>query len=88
MAPSGGIFHENVNFLFVAKKCQVIHGFHKLHKQNMIAVIETHTLGNFINDMVFSDQRVSTKKLRWWAAFSFIFWNICSQYRMPYSIGI
>ena len=28
----------------------------------MIAVIETHTLGNFINDMVFGDQRVSTKK--------------------------
>ena len=62
MAPSGVIFHENVNFLFVAQKCQVIHAFHKIHKQNMIAVIETHTLGNFINDMVFGDQRVSTKK--------------------------
>ena len=62
MAPSGVIFRENVNFLFVAQKCQVIHAFHKIHKQNMIAVIETHTLGNFINDMVFGDQRVSTKK--------------------------
>ena len=88
MAPSGVIFHENVNFLFVAQKCQVIHAFHKIHKQNMIAVIETHTLGNFINDMVFGDQRVSTIKWRWWAAFSSIFWNIYSQYRMPFNIGI
>ena len=61
MAPSGVIFHENVNFLFVAQKCQVIHAFHKIHKQNMIAVSETHTLRIFINDMVFGDQRVSTK---------------------------
>ena len=30
----------------------------------MIAVIETHTLGNFINDMVFGDQRVSIKKMK------------------------
>ena len=30
----------------------------------MIAVIETHTLGIFINDMVFGDQRVSTKNWR------------------------
>ena len=88
MAPSGVIFHENVNFLFVAQKCQVIHVFHKIHKQNMIPVIETHNLGNFINDMVFGDQRVSTKKRRWWAAFSSIFWNIYSQYRMPFIIGI
>ena len=64
MAPSGVIFHENVNFLFVAQKYQVIHAFHKIHKQNMIAVIETHTLGNFINDMVFGNQRVSTKKMK------------------------
>ena len=47
-----------------------------------------HTLGNFINDMVFGDQRVSTKKWRWWAAFSTIFWNIYSQYRMAFNIGI
>ena len=73
MAPGGVIFHENVNFLFVAQKCQVIHALHKIHKQNMIAVIETHTLGNFVNDMVFGDQRVSTKKRRWRAAFSSIF---------------
>ena len=73
MAPSGVIFHENVNFLFLAQKCQVIHAFHKIHKQNIIGVIETHTLGNFINHMVFGDQRVSTKKQRWWAAFSSIF---------------
>ena len=88
MAPSGVIFHENVNFLFVAQKCQVTHAFHKIHKQNMIAVIETHTLGIFINNMVFGDQRVSTKKRRWWAAFSSVFWNIDSQYRMPFNIGI
>ena len=88
MAPSGVIFHENVNFLFVAQKCQVIHAFHEIHKQNMIAVSATHTLGIFINDLVFGDQRVSTKKRRWWAAFSSIFWNIYSQYRMPFNIGI
>ena len=39
MAPCGVIFHENVNFLFVAQKCQVIHAFHKTHKQNVIALI-------------------------------------------------
>ena len=61
MAPCGVIFHENVNFLFVAQKCQVIHAFHKTHKQNVIALIETHILGNFINNMVFGDRRVSTK---------------------------
>ena len=38
--------------------------FHKIHKQNTIAVIETHTLGNFINDTVFGDQGVSTKKMK------------------------
>ena len=56
MAPCGVIFHENVNFLFVAQKCQVIHAFQKTHKQNVIAVIETHILGDFINNMVFGDQ--------------------------------
>ena len=61
MAPCGVIFHENVIFLFVAQKCQVIHVFHKTHKQNVIAINETHILGNFINNMVFGDQRVSTK---------------------------
>ena len=61
MAPCGVIFHENVNFLFVAQKCQVIHAFHKTHKQNVIALIETHILGDFINKMVFGDQRVSTE---------------------------
>ena len=81
MAPCGVIFHENVNFLFVAQKCQVIHAFHKTHKQNVIALIETHILGDFINNMVFSDQRVSTKKRRWWAAFSSIFWKIYSHNR-------
>ena len=65
MAPCGVIFHENVNFLFVAQKCQVIHAFHKTHKQNVIALIETYILGDFINNMVFGDQRVSTKKRRW-----------------------
>ena len=61
MAPCRVIFHENVNFLFVVQKCQVIHAFHKTHKQNVFAVIEIHTSGNFINNMVFGDQRVSTK---------------------------
>ena len=28
--PWGVIFHENVNFLFVPKKCKVTHTFHKL----------------------------------------------------------
>ena len=62
MAPCGVIFHENVNFLFVAQKCQVIHvhAFHKTHKQNVIALMETHLWGDFINNMVFGDQRVST----------------------------
>ena len=81
MAPCGVIkliFHENVNFLFVAQKCQVIHAFHKTHKQNVIALIETHILGDFINNMVFGDQMVSTQKRRWWAAFSSIFWKIYS----------
>ena len=45
MAPCGVIFHENVNFLFVAQKCQVIHAFHKTHKQNVIALTETQNLG-------------------------------------------
>ena len=61
MAPCRVIFHENVNFLFVVQKCQVIHAFHKTHKQNVFAVIEIHTSGNFIDNMVFGDQRVSTK---------------------------
>ena len=61
MAPCGVIFHENDNYLFVTQKCPVIHVFHKTHKQNVIAVIETHTSGNFINNMVFGDQRFSTK---------------------------
>ena len=65
MAPCGTIFHENVNFLFVAQKCEVIDAFHKTHKQNAIALIETHILGDFINNMVFGDQRVSTEKRRW-----------------------
>ena len=30
----------------------------------MIAVSETHTLGIFINDMAFGDQRVSIKKTK------------------------
>ena len=60
MAPCRVIFHENVNFLFVVQKCQVIHAFHKTHKQNVFAVIEIHTSGNFIDNMVFGDQRVST----------------------------
>ena len=59
------IFHENVNFLFIVQKCQVIHSFHKTlcktHKQNAFAVIKIHTSGNFIDNMVFGDQRVSTK---------------------------
>ena len=61
MAPCRVIFHENVNFLFVVQKCQVIHAFHKTHKKNVFAVIEIHTSGNFIDNMVFGDQRVSTK---------------------------
>ena len=61
MAPCGVIFHENVNFLFVAQKCQVIHAFHKTRKQNVIALIRTHIFGDFINNMVFGDQRFSTK---------------------------
>ena len=35
MAPGGVIFHENVTFLFVAQKCQVIHAFHKIHNYIM-----------------------------------------------------
>ena len=61
MAPCGVIFHENVNFLFVAQNCQVINAFHKTHKQHAIALIEAHILGVFINNMVFGDQRVSNK---------------------------
>ena len=61
MAPCRVIFHENVNFLFVVQKCQVIHAFHKTHKQNVFAVIEIHTTGNFIDNMVFGDQRVFTE---------------------------
>ena len=63
MAPCGVIFHENINFPFAAQKCQVIHVFHKTHKQNVIAVIETHISENFINNMVFGDQRVSSKRI-------------------------
>ena len=33
MAPCRVIFHENVNFLFVAQKCQVIHAFHKTYNK-------------------------------------------------------
>ena len=74
MAPCGVIFFLNVNFLFVAQKCQVIHAFHKTHKhkQNVIAAIKTHTLGNFINNMVFCDQRVSTKKMKMVISIQFI----------------
>ena len=36
--------------------------FHKTHKQNVFAVIEIHTSGNFIDNMVFGDQWVSTKQ--------------------------
>ena len=53
--PWGVIFHENVNFLFVAKKCKVTHTFHKIHKQYVIAAIETHILVNFFNKTVFGD---------------------------------
>ena len=53
--PWGVIFHENVNFLFVAKKCKATHTFHKIHKQYVIAAIETHILVNFFNKTVFGD---------------------------------
>ena len=59
--PCWVIFHENVNFLFVAKKCQVTYAFHKTHKQYVIAVIETHISVNFFNNTVFGDLRFSTK---------------------------
>ena len=88
MAPCRVIFHENVNFLFVVQKCQVIHAFHKTHKQNVFAVIEIHTSGNFIDNMVFGDQRVSTKKWRWWAAFSSVFWTIYPTNRKAIYIDI
>ena len=32
------------------------------HIKNVIALTETHILGDFVNNMVFGDQRVSTKK--------------------------
>ena len=59
--PWGVIFHENVNFLFVAKKCKVTHTFHKIHKQYVIAVIETHILVNYFNKTVFGDLCFSAK---------------------------
>ena len=59
--PWGVIFHENVNFLFVAKKCRVTHTFHKIHNQYVIAAIETHILVNYLNKTVFGDLCFSAK---------------------------
>ena len=78
--PWGVIFHENVNFLFVAKKCKVTHTFHKTHKQYVIAAIETHILVNYLNKSL-RWSMFFCQKLRWWAAFNSIFWKIHSHYR-------
>ena len=55
------IFHENVNFLFVAKKCKVTYTFRKIHKQYVIAAIETHILVNYFNKTVSVDLCFSAK---------------------------